>query len=163
MQFASMSLMRWFLVLPVISNGWILLVNATGRENCIVQTNVFETWEEVCKCALIGPQIVLLNDVDCVEVKQPEDYGVSIGSNSHFSNVEVVIADSQRFTLLVLRNLLPYKNHGCNKVDYLENISKSEVHDVLKTASNYLNMSLSALECEIEHCWEAVGQCNVTI
>lgn len=151
---------RWFLfLLAVIGNGWIP-VNAAGRENCIVQTNVFETWEEVCKCAIIGPQIALLNDVGCVEVKQPEDYRVSIGSRDFF-NVEVVIADSERFTLLVVRNLLPYKSSECNKVDYLENISKNEVHDVLKTASKYLNMSLSALECEIQHCWK--GRCDVTI
>ncbi|KAL5285146.1 hypothetical protein ACFFRR_007095 [Megaselia abdita] len=154
---------KLFLVLPVICNGWIP-VNATGREreNCIVQTNVFGTWEDVCKCVLIGRRIVLLNDVDCVEVKQPEDYRVSIG-NSEYSNVEVVIADSERFTLLVVQNLLPYKNSGCSKADYLENISKKEVHDVLKTASTYLNMSLSALECEIEHCWKGAGSCNVTM
>lgn len=148
---------KCFVAFLVFWNGWVPMDAA--KENCIVETNVFETWEEVCKCALIGPQIVLLNDVNCVEVKQPEDYRVNIGST--FSNVEVVIADSKYFTLLVVHDLLPYKNLGCNKKDYLENISKNEVHDVLKSARKYLNMSLSALECEIEHCWR--GSCNVTI
>ena len=125
------------------------LINCSSCQKCVIQTNVFDYWENMCECVLIAKNIGLMTTNECVQINQPEDYRLKY--NDIVSFIKVLIADNNKFTISVTDKDFDIKNSTIfqtNLMDLENNgISKAEVCDVIEQADNYLNMRLHVDEC----------------